>query len=202
MQCRLLQYSSWSPLACSCSYYVHMATDAGQCVLLVIWSHTMRTICIRFRNNNIEEHNSLANLRHLPSIPIQFICPSSAPERVEPGGAEEEPGGGKEAAIAGEMAIKLNIPRNTFIEKEICPSQKPTLIIVTTTINLNMLTTTRARTPTGVSRTGTSCLRQKIGPENSYRGRPAQAGFWWVLRQDFSGSKNIMKSGETHPLFL
>ena len=39
-----------------------------------------------------------------------------APERVEPGGAEEEPGGGKEAAITGEipiMAIKLNIPRDT-----------------------------------------------------------------------------------------
>ena len=60
----------------------------------------MRTICIRFHY----AHSGIKFLDKSKAPSFKFICPP-ATERVEPGGAEEKPGGGKEAAITGEMAI-------------------------------------------------------------------------------------------------
>ena len=52
----------------------------------------------------IEEHNSLTNHKYSN----EFICPSAA-ERVESGGAEEKPGGGKKAEITGELSQAITL---------------------------------------------------------------------------------------------
>ena len=116
----------------------------------------MRTICIRFHYKYIIQYVGKANAKSftLPSMSLSSIFDCLFVQRQNELSQEEQK---KNQEEAKKLRLQVNLAK---------PSK----------YSLSMMS--RVRTQMGVSLTETSCLRQKIGQENSYRVRLAPAGFW------------------------